>query len=172
MQTCKSYTIVNGDYVIFKGKVSQLSNFFEKKFYDEDGTQFLTMEHFFQYKKAIFFNDTATAHRILKAPTALAVKRLARQIRNYNDDEWNMVREEITYKGLIMKFQDPELRAYLKKCYLCGNKPKYFIENSGHPFWGANIRNISSNIIYNQIRGQNKLGVLMNRLARQLFLSR
>uniref|UniRef100_A0A0K0F296 NADAR domain-containing protein n=1 Tax=Strongyloides venezuelensis TaxID=75913 RepID=A0A0K0F296_STRVS len=138
----KSYTIINGDYIIFKGEVSQLSNFFEKKFYDEEGTQFLTMEHYFHFKKAIFFNDAITAQRTFKAPTAIAAKCLAK---------------------------NPELRQYLKKCYLCGNKSKYFIDNSEHQFWGAKIRNVTNNVIYNQINDENKLGALRNRLARQLF---
>uniref|UniRef100_A0A0N5BZM3 DUF1768 domain-containing protein n=1 Tax=Strongyloides papillosus TaxID=174720 RepID=A0A0N5BZM3_STREA len=157
MQNCKSYTIINGDYVIFKGEISPLSNFYEKKFTDDD------------VQESRFFNDANTVYKILRSPKAISVKRLARQIRNYDDQTWINVRDKIMYEGLKLKFRDEELNNYLKKCYLNENKPKYFIENSGHHYWGCNIINVVSPINPRQMNGQNKLGNMLNALAKQMF---
>uniref|UniRef100_A0A0N5CBN0 DUF1768 domain-containing protein n=1 Tax=Strongyloides papillosus TaxID=174720 RepID=A0A0N5CBN0_STREA len=169
MEHLRSYVIVNSNYVIFKGDLTHLSNFYEKPFYDNNGRQFLTLEHYFQYQKAVFFNDEYNANKILNTPKAIMVKRIARNIRNYNDNQWKSMRDKVMYEGLELKFKDQELKDYLKKCYFNGDKRRRFIENSGHPYWGCNIKDLFANINSNQINGSNKLGILMDRLAERLF---
>uniref|UniRef100_A0A0K0FWC8 DUF1768 domain-containing protein n=1 Tax=Strongyloides venezuelensis TaxID=75913 RepID=A0A0K0FWC8_STRVS len=168
-ETYNSYTVVNSDYVIFKDELSQLSNFYEKPFYDNDGRRFLTLEHYFQYQKAVFFNDGYKANKILNTPKALMVKRISKRIRNYDNNKWITVRDNNMYQGLTLKFKDQELKEFLKNCYFNRNKRCQFIENSGHNYWGCNVKNPFNYNNYNEITGLNKLGILMNRLAKRLF---
>lgn len=60
------------------------------------------------YKKAIVFEDTEIAKKILKTKDVSEIKALGRQVSNYNDTYWNGVRQVVVYKGLLAKFSQNE----------------------------------------------------------------
>lgn len=91
-----------------------LSNWYLSTF-TVDGIKFSSMEQYMMYSKAICFNDSATAAKILSISDVSEIKALGRRVTNYNDSHWNGVRQIIVYEGLLAKFsQNAELLAWLK----------------------------------------------------------
>ena len=79
-----------------------------------DSIRFSSMEQYMMYKKAIIFEDTEIAKKILKTKDVSGIKALGRQVSNYNDTYQNGVRQIIVYKGLIAKFsQNDDLKKRL-----------------------------------------------------------
>ena len=90
-----------------------LSNWYLSEF-KVDSIQFSSMEQYMMYKKAISFEDTEIAKKILKTKDVSGIKALGRQVSNYNDTYQNGVRQIIVYKGLIAKFsQNDDLKKRL-----------------------------------------------------------
>ena len=84
-----------------------LSNWYLSNF-KIGSTQFSSMEQYVMYQKAIVFNDTKSAKKILETTDVSKIKALGRQVSNYNDTYWNGVRQIIIYKGLLEKFSQNE----------------------------------------------------------------
>jgi hypothetical protein len=62
------------------------------------------MEQYMMYQKAIIFEDSEIAKKILENTDVSKIKALGRQVSKYNDTYWNGVRQIIVYKGLLAKF--------------------------------------------------------------------
>lgn len=90
-----------------------LSNWYLSDF-KVDSIQFSSMEQYMMYKKAIIFEDTEIAKKILKTKDVSGIKALGMQVSNYNDTYWNGVRQIVVYKGLLAKFsQNDDLKKRL-----------------------------------------------------------
>ena len=90
-----------------------LSNWYLSEF-KVDSIQFSSMEQYMMYKKAIIFEDTEIAKKILKTKDVSGIKALEMQVSNYNDTYWNGVRQIVVYKGLLAKFsQNDDLKKRL-----------------------------------------------------------
>lgn len=91
-----------------------LSNWFHSDF-SIDEIEFSSMEQYMMYKKAVCFSDKKIAEEILSINDVAEIKRLGRQISNYNDNIWNGKRQIIVYEGLLAKFsQNYSLKKMLK----------------------------------------------------------
>ena len=99
----------------FFGSQSFLSNFHPSPFRD-NGNTFPTVEHYYQFKKAMYFQDENTASAILRCGTPKQAKGLSYQIRDYDETLWKSVAKQTMYNACIKKFQqNPELSKKLKK---------------------------------------------------------
>jgi ribA/ribD-fused uncharacterized protein len=79
-----------------------------------DGVTFASAEHYMMWRKALLFDDTAVAARVLAASSPAAAKALGRQVSGFEDSAWVAARLEIVVAGNLAKFsQDPSLRSYL-----------------------------------------------------------
>ena len=95
-----------------------LSNWYPSVF-SVDGIKYTSMEQYMMYQKALCFNDKDVAKQILATDDVGKIKDLGRLVQNYNDHQWNGVRQIVVYEGLLAKFsQNPEL---LKKLGETGN---------------------------------------------------
>ena len=66
------------------------------------------------YRKALCFQDVETAYKILGTDDVAKIKKLGREVRGYNENVWNGVRQIIVYEGLEAKFsQNEELKEKL-----------------------------------------------------------
>lgn len=91
-----------------------LSNWYQSEFI-VDHIKFSSMEQFMMYKKAITFEDYVIAKEILQTKDVAKIKRLGRQVSNYDDHMWNGIRQIVVYEGLAAKFsQNEELKDQLK----------------------------------------------------------
>jgi ribA/ribD-fused uncharacterized protein len=90
------------------------SNFHKTRFH-ADNHEFECSEQYFMYQKAMFFHDPQTADKILeKGLRPIEYKRLGRKVRGYDDGDWSLVRYDVMFRALRMKYsQNDELRGYL-----------------------------------------------------------
>ncbi|KAF2498681.1 DUF1768-domain-containing protein [Lophium mytilinum] len=56
------------------------------------------------YHKALLMHDTATAARILAAPTPAAAKALGREVKNFRQEVWDQACDEVVGEGQYLKF--------------------------------------------------------------------
>jgi ribA/ribD-fused uncharacterized protein len=79
-----------------------------------DGIEYKTAEHWMMAQKALLFNDTEIAAKIVAVKTPAAAKKLGREIRNFDASIWDEKKFDIVVKGNFHKFfQHPELRRFL-----------------------------------------------------------
>ncbi len=78
-------------------------------------TAFDSSEQAFMWVKAAFFGDEDTGRLIEQECDPRGVKALGRQIKGYNDAEWETVREGLmAYVNLLKYRQNPDFAAQLK----------------------------------------------------------
>ena len=122
------------DVLGFFGELNPLSNFYNCEFHYQN-LVFHSSEQLIQYNKAKHFKDNVTMAQILNASTPLECKRLAREIVNYNEDNWRMVAKNMCFEGLKEKFaQNPTLVETLLK-----TNNKTLVECSFDRIWGNGI---------------------------------
>jgi ribA/ribD-fused uncharacterized protein len=79
-----------------------------------DGHVFATAEHYMMWRKAMLFDDTASARKILRAAHPRQAKELGRGVLGFDQRRWEACREEIVLTGSVAKFdQHPELSRFL-----------------------------------------------------------
>ena len=88
----------------FFGKESYLSNFYPCSFIEKNQT-FDCVERYYNYRKALYFNDEETANEILKAKTPNKVKALGYKVKHFNQTMWHLVDTQTMFNGCAMKFQ-------------------------------------------------------------------
>lgn len=101
-----------------------------------DGLTFTSCEQYMMYMKAITFNDEEIAEEILNNENPSIIKKLGRQIKNFDRAIWDSVCLAIVYKGNLAKFSQSEP---LKKQLLAtGNK--IIVEASPYDkIWGIGM---------------------------------
>ena len=100
---------LNDGGTAFYGKSSFLSNFHPSPIHD-GGNNFPTVEHLYQYKKAVFFQDNHTALEILHAKTPNKAKALSYRINDFVAELWQPMAVQTLYKACALKFQqNPDL---------------------------------------------------------------
>lgn len=94
-----------------------LSNWYMSTFTLNNIT-FSSMEQYMMYEKAMHFNDTDIANKILATKDVSEIKALGRLVKNYNETSWNGIRQIVVFKGLLVKFsQNEDLKEQLKSTH-------------------------------------------------------
>lgn len=95
------------------GEMDFLSNWFVSSF-KVAGHGYFAMEQYIAHQKALTFGDMEIAEKVMRSYDFEEMKQLGRQVRNYNNNVWNGVRQIIVYEGLLAKFrQNSELKQKL-----------------------------------------------------------
>ncbi|MFE1592302.1 NADAR family protein [Nocardia sp. NPDC058705] len=82
--------------------------------FEVDGVEFASAEHYMMWRKALLFDDAATAAKVLEVGHPSQAKKLGRQIRNFDESVWVGARFDIVVTGSVAKFgQDDGLRKFL-----------------------------------------------------------
>lgn len=82
--------------------------------FELDGRTFATAEHYMMWRKAMLFDDEATAAQILAAGHPKQAKDLGRGIVRFDESRWVEHRYQIVVDGNLGKFsQNPDLREFL-----------------------------------------------------------
>ncbi len=90
------------------------SNWYTGAPFTHSGKTMLTSEHGMMWGKAMLFNDIETAERILKTNTAYDVKKLGREVKNFDKAVWEANCKQIVYDVCKDKFQQhPNLMSLL-----------------------------------------------------------
>lgn len=113
------------------------------------GVKFHSSEQALMWFKAKRFEDIETAGKILNTDNQAEIKNLGRQVKNYNEKIWSLIRYNVMYHILYYKFsQNPVLR---DKLMSTGNADIY--EASPYDqIWGIGSTDV------NNINGMNLLG--------------
>jgi ribA/ribD-fused uncharacterized protein len=79
-----------------------------------DGVTFASAEHYMMWRKALLFDDTTVAARVLAAASPAEAKALGREVSGFSEPAWVAERLDIVVAGNLAKFgQNPSLRSYL-----------------------------------------------------------
>lgn len=79
-----------------------------------DGRTFATAEHYMMWGKAMLFDDTEAADRVLAATDPEEAKSVGREVRGFDQRTWEEQRLDIVVAGNMAKFgQHENLRAFL-----------------------------------------------------------
>lgn len=157
-------SVSNDEFVAFWG--SCFSNFFPTRFY-LDGRYWTTSEKYFMYTKAITFDDKEVAEKILKTDNPKECKNLGRQVKNFNSEEWDSVKEEIMYKAVKAKFEQDGLCNYCIMKFI----HQKFVEGSPYDkIWGVGIK-YDNDEIFNEKnwKGENLLGKILTKVRDDIF---
>ena len=92
---------ITDTHVFFWG--SEFSNWYECEF-DYKGHRFKNSEQAFMWEKAMYFNDTEIAEKILATPSPNQNKKLGRQVKGFNSDQWLLVCLDIMVAVNYAKF--------------------------------------------------------------------
>ena len=115
-----------------KGEWRMFSNMYPAKM-QIDSITFASVEHYFQWSKAKLFGDGATAEKIMKTPSAKAVKALGKKAKDFKEEEWNAKKDEIMRTALKAKLmQHPDIKAKLVET---GTRP-IGEANARDKYWG------------------------------------
>ena len=83
-------------------------------FFEIEGQYYNCAEQFMMAEKARLFGDTEVRDRILSEYNQMTIKKLGRQVRNYDDEKWKSVRYDIVVNGNKAKFsQNLQLKMFL-----------------------------------------------------------
>ena len=124
----------NDSHTIFAGELSAYSNFHPSSFMIE-GQTYHSSEQYIQYQKALTFDDSYVANKILSAETAIECKRLSYQINGVDTDLWHNEGYDMCYEGIKEKFlQNDNLLSMLKT-----TAPKILAKATPDHLWGTGI---------------------------------
>lgn len=153
----------NDKYVFFYGTF--LSNWYEAPFY-VDYVKYVSSEQYFMTKKAIYFQDWDIWAQMMKTDDPAEVKALGRKVKNFNPIDWDMVCEQIMYRGCFEKFnQNADIQKSLLKL-----SHKKFVEASPYDrIWGIGLGENDTQIFDEKNwKGKNLLGKVLDRVAKEL----
>lgn len=107
-----------------------------------DEIEYKSAEHFMMVKKAELFNDFEVMNKIVNANSPAEVKKLGREVRNYNDSTWLENRYKIVKIGNFHKFSQ---NSDLKKVLL-STEEKVLVEASPvDSIWGIGMASDNKN---------------------------
>jgi ribA/ribD-fused uncharacterized protein len=150
----KSY--VNSDFHFFWGKKSMLSQWYPSEFKDVNGQQYNTSEQYMMVKKAVLFDDTVAAEKLLDTVDPKICKKIGRKVQGYDAKVWNKTKEKIVLDGNMYKFnQNPQTLEFL-----LGTGDKWLVEASPYDkVWGIGMDSKNPDCIYpEKWKGLNLLG--------------
>lgn len=97
----------------FYGKEHPLSNHHEAGFTIK-GVYFKWTEQFLMYCKAKAFKDEIIAEKILEAKSPQICQALGKQVKNYNEATWRILRRKMAFLGNLQKAnENPHVKEYL-----------------------------------------------------------
>ena len=102
-----------------------------------NGQVFDSVEQYMMWRKAMLFNDTYNANKILEETNPALIKKYGRAVKGFVASEWVAIREEVVYQGCLAKFSQNE---DLKQKLLSYDIDSIFVECSPYDrIWGIQL---------------------------------
>ena len=138
-----------------------LSQWYSCRF-EENSIEFNSAEQYMMWRKAKLFGDIGVANKILDTANQATIKRLGRQVKNFDENLWCQHRVEIVIDGNMLKFQaDKSLR---ERLLTTGDT--ILVETSPYDkIWGVGSTS-KANIKY--WKGSNLLGQILMYVRKEL----
>lgn len=156
-----------------KGEYRFMSNMFVAPF-EIDGMTFPTVEHYFQWSKAVLFEgkDSESAKKMMKAPRnkefteAKSVKSLGKKVKDFSDAKWDDVKMAVMEKAVRAKFVNPK-HELLPKLLATGDR-EIGEANPRDKFWGIGTSADTADAKNpKKWKGQNQLGKMLMKLRNE-----
>lgn len=91
------------------GPVGCFSNWYNSPF-KYGGVDFCHVEQYMMYIKAVTFNDTETAQKVMATTDPRECKKLGRQVKNFDNNLWDIERYNVVAHACECKFrQNPDI---------------------------------------------------------------
>ncbi len=149
-----------------KGNFGYMSNFYHTTF-AENNVIFTCSEQYLMYHKCMLFDSTnyELLNLILSETSPAQIKKYGRQVKNYNDVAWDLVRYDIMVSGLRLKFNQNESIKF--KLIQTSNKNLYEASKTDN-IWGVgfglnNVATTNKNLF-----GRNLLGKALMQVRHEL----
>lgn len=152
-------------YVFFWKTASPFSNWHASKF-EIDGQKFDNMEQFMMWSKAVLMQDLETAGKILATSDPRTIKALGREVKNFNGNLWDRVKENVVYTGCHAKFSQNQTLFDA----LMATEDKKICEASPYDrIWGLGVdEETAKKISESEWPGQNLLGKVLMKVRDDL----
>lgn len=145
-------------------KYAYLSNWYQSNFNIEK-VEFCNVEQYLMYQKALCFKDEIMAVKILNNKNPKEIKTLGRQVKNYNDVEWDKIRYNVLKIALKAKFTQNEL--LLSKLKQTNNS--VLVEASPYDkIWGIGMDVNHEYKDYTKWQGTNLLGWALTEIKNEI----
>ena len=131
-----------------------------------EGRPYCCMEQFMMAEKARLFGDKETLEKIMQASVPGTLKALGREVKHFNQAEWDKCKYTIVLTGNFQKFlQNPELKDFLLR-----TGDKILVEASPRDrIWGIGMGKSNENAENPAAwRGQNLLGFALMEVRDEL----
>lgn len=130
--------MAKSDFLFFWG--GEFSQWYDSEF-ELDGVKYNCAEQYMMHQKALLFEDTISAKKILETHNPKQQKAIGRQVRGFDAQKWTDVSYDIVLKGNIAKFtQNDKLREYI-----LSTKDIEVVEASPEDkIWGIGLRESDS----------------------------
>ena len=155
---------VTDKYVIFWGSI--FSQWFTTTPYQfiEDNLEFVNCEQYMMYKKAMLFNDSITAYKIMCNTDSKIIKQLGREVKNFDSVIWDKNKYSIVLEGNKLKFTQNKQFAEEMKKY----NGKVFVEGSPYDkVWGIGLHYKDELALDSKNwQGQNLLGKALTEVSK------
>uniref|UniRef100_A0A6C0J7Z2 NADAR domain-containing protein n=1 Tax=viral metagenome TaxID=1070528 RepID=A0A6C0J7Z2_9ZZZZ len=117
------------------------------------------------HQKAILFDDHYVADKILSECNPRDIKRLGREVHNFNALTWDKNKEDIVYRNNVAKFTQ---NIHLKK-KLLDTYPKMLVEAAPlDRIWGIGYNEYNAKKVHVSRWGENLLGKTLIRVTDEL----
>ena len=132
------------------------SNWHQTGFHDDDNIYYANCEQYIMAKKAQIFKDIEKKELIMKTSNPKTIKFYGRQVKNFNESNWDKHKYEIMVSGCFYKFSKNEQA----KKTLLNTDNKIIAEASKYDFvWGIGLtKDEALKIPKKNWPGQNLLG--------------
>lgn len=96
------FSVVMEQFTFFWSRHSPFSNWHPSVFFIDE-KKYLCNEQFYMHCKAMYFNDNETAIKIMETSNPAVMKRLGRQVKGFDQKEWDKVSRDIMRQGVEEK---------------------------------------------------------------------
>lgn len=168
----------------FSGVISDDNNGFNEKpqftgsdlFDNSDKTlSFYNCEQYMMFQKASLFKDVKIKQKIIQERNPKNIKKLGREVKNFNNATWNKYKEFIVYQGNLLKFSaNEELKTRLLNT---GNKvlietsPFDVVYGIGLNYYGCDLNKQQFDVLnVDDWKGNNLLGFALMQVRDELEL--
>ena len=159
------YIRSNGLYTIFAGHKCPLSNLYVDYFHYGHSV-YSSVEQLYAYSKACYFGDMPKAQLILQTTNPYKIKRISKQIKNFDAKCWEGIRNDIMYSALQAKFSQSQTA----RDVLLNTKGTILMVGSTNLYWDTG-RRLNDALIWqkDEIKGSNVLGRMLTDIRRQYY---
>ncbi|KAK9772848.1 putative NADAR domain-containing protein [Seiridium cardinale] len=89
---------------------------------DGEEITYKSISHYLQYNKALKFGDVDRARKILEVRAPRKAKYIGNNVENFDESEWDLVKEDVAVDGLMLKFTFPAAADLRQKLLDTGEK--------------------------------------------------